>query len=769
MDNAYALAFLLPLLMVGITVLDDSIQIFVHKVDVHENKPFARASLKRIVEYLILTLGIFGLYFLSNYILSLDNIGTNALNVPFEDDLILRVSAFAYIGLLALTCYSLFLARHLQKLVACSLTKEIKPRVQWKVVSQLNTRKGLGIMLLALIFASGVIVGAKAIPQNQMTFVYNQVGYYPQDAKVVYVQLNQQSSAADMNYVLSSTANGAQTLWSGKPQYAGTQFDEYYYSIDLSNLTVAGTYQVTVAIPGYQSSSISLTVSPNAYDTALLRATQFYYYQRSGSAINSFLPGYPSRPADCLDDGLVMADNGSWVYRNMSGGWHDAGDYGKYMEWFSNTQWATFCLAECYENSPAFFDTCTKYYGGALPDVLAEALWGADFLNKMVLPDGRVYTNIFGWNAAQNRYDRFTYTGQPQYITTNQPNFIDQRRIGSLYNTTGNPADITTADWRFIDPSAALMVGAALVDVAYLVNVTLGNSPSGASYDQQLINYVSNALAIYNREVPPILASPASVNYTALWTAALLNYELRRVESVPFGGNFNLTRIASDSTALFSQLLNQSTTIQDDNWDDEIGLYTLWLCGEQRGLEANVTQVLENYYYNALQPMTGAGTNVLQLTPFGDAASNAYLSSWGNNIGIATNCLLDALIYNATSITSAKTLALNQLNWILGQNPIGICQESDMGVDDLLMYHSQLVSEPGMTSGAPPGAIPNGVIEQPLNNNLANNGNGSAYLDLTPRILSNTNSANFYSNEIYITDNANYILALSTLSGILSN
>ena len=56
-------------------------------------------------------------------------------------------------------------------------------------------------------------------------------------------------------------------------------------------------------------------------------------------------------------------------------------------------------------------------------NVLAEALWGADFLNKMVLPDGQVYTNIFGWNYRQNRYDRFTYTGQPQFITDNLPEY----------------------------------------------------------------------------------------------------------------------------------------------------------------------------------------------------------------------------------------------------------------------------------------------------------------------------------------------------------
>ena len=306
-------------------------------------------------------------------------------------------------------------------------------------------------------------------------------------------------------------------------------------------------------------------------------------------------------------------------------------------------------------------------------NVLAEALWGADFLNKMVLPDGQVYTNIFGWNYQQNRYDRFTYTGQPQFITDNLPNTGDERRIGSLYNTTGNPADVTTADWRFISPSAALMVGVTLTEVAYIINVTTTQNPNSSDQFPNLINYISNALAIYNREIPLLLAA-SNPDYTSLWTGCFLNYELKRLAPISFGPDLNLSQLNTDSVVLFSKLLSQSQMIQDDSWGNEVGLYTLWLCGEQLGWQTNVTQILTNFYSTTLQSMTVVQNNILQLTPFGAPWSNSYLSVWGNNIGIATNCLLETLIYNLTGIQSAKNIALNQLNWILGQNPIGVCQ-----------------------------------------------------------------------------------------------
>ena len=46
------------------------------------------------------------------------------------------------------------------------------------------------------------------------------------------------------------------------------------------------------------------------------------------------------------------------------------------------------------------------------------------------------------------------------------------------------------------------MVGVALAEVAYIINVTTTQNPNSSDQFPNLINYISNALAIYNREIP---------------------------------------------------------------------------------------------------------------------------------------------------------------------------------------------------------------------------------------------------------------------------
>ncbi len=152
------------------------------------------------------------------------------------------------------------------------------------------SRKNLALILLALVISSGAIVSGKETPQKQIIFVYNQVGYYPQENKVIYIRLDQPYNELKMNYILSSSSKIGQILLNGTPQYAGYQFNEFYYSVDLSNFADIGTYQLTVSIPGYPSASILLTINPEVYNQALLRATQFYYYQRSKSLLTAFCP-----------------------------------------------------------------------------------------------------------------------------------------------------------------------------------------------------------------------------------------------------------------------------------------------------------------------------------------------------------------------------------------------------------------------------------------------------------------------------------------------
>jgi endoglucanase len=72
-------------------------------------------------------------------------------------------------------------------------------------------------------------------------------------------------------------------------------------------------------------------------------------------------------------------------------GWHDAGDYGKYV---TNGAFAVGMLLEAFERFPALLSTLSlppiPEHGGALPDYLAEVKWELDWLLTTQEDDGSV-------------------------------------------------------------------------------------------------------------------------------------------------------------------------------------------------------------------------------------------------------------------------------------------------------------------------------------------------------------------------------------------
>jgi len=74
---------------------------------------------------------------------------------------------------------------------------------------------------------------------------------------------------------------------------------------------------------------------------------------------------------------------------DVSGGWHDAGDYNKYM---GNTPYAAYILLRAYESEP---DLWHDLDGNGLPDILDEVKVALDWMMKMQTPDGSVYERVY--------------------------------------------------------------------------------------------------------------------------------------------------------------------------------------------------------------------------------------------------------------------------------------------------------------------------------------------------------------------------------------
>ena len=66
------------------------------------------------------------------------------------------------------------------------------------------------------------------------------------------------------------------------------------------------------------------------------------------------------------------------------------------------------------------------------------------------------------------------------------------------------------------------------------------------------------------------------------------------------------------------------------------------------------------------------------------------------------------LCYRVTADVRARVFAADQLDWVLGKNPIGLCMFEGKGAFNPPRYHHRYNSIPGHERGAVPGTIPNG-------------------------------------------------------------
>lgn len=153
----------------------------------------------------------------------------------------------------------------------------------------------------------------------------------------------------------------------------------------------AGTY--VLRVDGLEDSA-PFSISPRALNRSLDCVMLGFYGQRCGQAVRFEWEGETFAHEAChTEDGwLDYADSsGKGRRRDGTGGWHDAGDYGKYVV---NAAFSTALMLQAWEqNSAALAKMQLAWipeHGGRLPDYLAELRYNLDWLLKMQFDDGQV-------------------------------------------------------------------------------------------------------------------------------------------------------------------------------------------------------------------------------------------------------------------------------------------------------------------------------------------------------------------------------------------
>jgi endoglucanase len=120
-------------------------------------------------------------------------------------------------------------------------------------------------------------------------------------------------------------------------------------------------------------------------------AMRGFYGQRCGTAVDMGpeFPGF-SHPA-CHLHGEFHASSGKTGVRDNVGGWHDAGDYGRY-EVNSSIATGTLLWAwEIYGSRLKDIQLKIPETGNGTPDILNEARWNLEWMLKMQDDDGGVW------------------------------------------------------------------------------------------------------------------------------------------------------------------------------------------------------------------------------------------------------------------------------------------------------------------------------------------------------------------------------------------
>lgn len=217
-----------------------------------------------------------------------------------------------------------------------------------------------------------------------ISIITNQIGYRCKDKKVAVFR---NVTSTSFSVIDSHTGKEVYTSCVSSPIY-NTSSDETIVLGDFSSVTAPGTYQVRMDSNGV---SYPFVIDQDVYKPILKDLFRMYYLQRCGLEIPKELGSIYSHPACHTSLATIYGTNKKI---DVTGGWHDAGDYGRYIVAAAVTVadllYAYECNCNAFERNFNIPESNSK-----VPDLLSEVRYELDFMLKMQDPDtGGVYHKV---------------------------------------------------------------------------------------------------------------------------------------------------------------------------------------------------------------------------------------------------------------------------------------------------------------------------------------------------------------------------------------
>ena len=550
--------------------------------------------------------------------------------------------------------------------------------------------KAVGFCVLILSFVMSCFA------QGSPTLIrIDQVGYQPNSPKLAVVITDAPS------FVIKRVSDGS-NVFEGKlsnPEKDPDTGDSVRIA-DFSKLTQSGEYYVDI----FGIRSAPFRIAPDVFDRAFYLVTRGFYGQRCGTEVNlcSEFPGY-SHPA-CHKNGVYDASSGKQGPRPNIGGWHDAGDYGRYLP---TSGIATGSLLWAYELFPEKTKSVRLNIpesSNGTPDILNEARWNLTWMLQMQDVDGGVWhkqtsTHFSGFIAPQEDQlpSAVIGTGSAPFKSTCAT--ADLAAVAAIAARLYAPFDRKFADQNLKAAQAAWKWTEQNPSVTFKnpKDVSTGEYGDSDCGDERLWAaaelWRTTGDAVYNRyftqnyqKYLKTLDSPSAEDWAQLAPMGLWSYVLGK-------------RAGSDAT--ITAAIRESTI---------------------KSAQAVVLKTRNNPYHVSLSPKDYVW------------GSNGVVASYGRQLLVANAIAPDPTFVEA---------AADNIHYLLGRNTFGLSWVTQLGSNPYKHPHhrpsgAQKDREPwpGLLSGGPNAARQDAVLK--------------ALSDLPPAKIYADNTDSYASNEIAI-------------------
>lgn len=535
----------------------------------------------------------------------------------------------------------------------------------------------------------------------------DQAGYLPAAQKVAIVV----AKAPAASFAVKRTSDG-KVVFQGKLGAANLDVDsgDQVQTADFTKVRKPGSYFLQVPAVGR---SWGFTIAKDVYSRPWYLAMRSFYGQRCGIAVDlgPEFPGY--KHAICHQEGAYHASSGKDGTKPPAGGWHDAGDYGRYVV---NSGLSTATLLWTYE---LFSTRVGKIHlripesGNGKPDILNEIRWNLDWMLSMQASDGGV------WHKQTS--EKFCGFVMPEKDTL----------TSYVIGTGAEPFKSSCATGDF----AAVMAIAARV-----------YKPADPAYAEKCLKAAQFAWAWLDKHPKVLFRNPKGVatgeygdsdcSDERLWAAA----ELARTTHKDSYDKFFVANHAG--------FLKTLRPYDPPAWGS-VGAMALWSYVLGSGKNVEVAGTIRKQMIDAADAVvarSGSNGYLVSLT------SQEYI--WGSN-GVVANYGMQLLVANVVNPNPRYVAtALDDLHYLLGRNTHSLSFVTQVGDHPFRHPHHRPSAAdnmdepwPGLLSGGP-----NHGKQDPAMQKMP---------DLPPAKMYMDDEASYASNEIAINWNAPLVFLLA--------